>query len=102
MGHSADANNRIKSNRSLLKKSNPYQAFKDYSKSKSGLSGKFELKKGTPLEMERSNRSNQKYLEKRKRGARIFMLISFVIGLILTFYLLNLIFQSLSSLPTFQ
>ena len=102
MGHASGMNERIKSNRALLKRSNPYKAFKDYSKPKSILKGKFELKKGKALDLDKSNRSNQKYLQKQRRASRIFLLVSLIVGLVLTFYFLKFIFQSLSSLPTFQ
>ena len=87
MGHASDANNRIKNNRRLLKKSSPYQAFKDYSKLTPKNSSLWKLKKPTPIELEKSKKSNQKYLRKQKQILLLQWIVGLVVGFLIIYFL---------------
>ncbi len=80
MGHSADAINRLKSNKALRTKVNSYENFKDYSKT-STSNKKYHFKRASSNELKRLEASNRAFLKEQKLRNQVVLIFGFAIGL---------------------
>ena len=85
MGHSADASNRLKSNKELRLKKTPYLNFKDYART-SPTNKKYQFKIPTPEEIKKLNMSNELFLKKRKRRNRIVLIIGLKVAILVLYW----------------
>lgn len=88
MGHAADGSNRLKSNKALRTKVNPYDAFKDYSKIPPSKKS-YNFKTPTPTELKRLEASNRAFLKKQKLRKRVILIFGFMVGLVFLFWFMQ-------------
>lgn len=85
MGHSADATNRLISNKALRTKGKTYESFKDYSKSKSS-NKRYHFKTPTAKELKILEGKNRAFLKEQKMQNRVILIFGFAVGLALLYW----------------
>lgn len=86
MGHSADASNRLKSNKKLRTKVNSYEAFKDYSKSPAS-NKRYNFKTPTAKQLEILEAKNRVFLKEQKKEKVVFLIFGFAVGLVFLYWI---------------
>ncbi len=85
MEHSADASNRLKSNKKLRAKVNPYEVFKDCSKS-SPSNKRYNSKTPTAKELKNLEARNRFFLKEQKKEKRVFLIFGFAVVLAIFYW----------------
>ncbi len=85
MGHSADASNRLKSNKSLRTKVNPYEVFKDYSKPPPS-NKRYNFKTPTVEQLKKMEARNRAFLKEQKKEKLVFLIFGFLVGLAILYW----------------
>ncbi|MFK7773002.1 MAG: hypothetical protein AB8F94_12725 [Saprospiraceae bacterium] len=85
MGHSADATNRLKSNKALRDRTTFYLNFEDYTKTPSS-NKKYNFKTPTAKELKILDGKNRAFLKEQKMQNRVFLIFGFALGIALLFW----------------
>lgn len=85
MGHSADANNRLISNKALRTKRKTYESFKDYSKSRPSNKS-YHFRTPTAKELKILEGKNRAFLKEQKMQNRVILIFGFAVGIALLYW----------------
>lgn len=85
MGHSADANNRLLSNKTLRAKGKTYESFKDYSKSPPS-NKRYNFKTPTAKELKILEGKNRAFLKEQKMQNRVILIFALAVGIALLYW----------------
>ncbi len=85
MGHSADATNRLISNKALRTKGSSYESFKDYSKSRPS-NKKYNFKTPTAKELKILEGKNRAFLKEQKMKNQVILVFGFAVGLAILYW----------------
>ncbi|MFK8008172.1 MAG: hypothetical protein AB8H03_17580 [Saprospiraceae bacterium] len=85
MGHSADATNRLISNKALRTKGKTYENFKDYSKLKPS-NKRYNFKTPTAKELKILEGKNRAFLKEQRMQNRVILVFAFAVGLALLYW----------------
>ncbi len=92
MGHAVDMANRVKNNATLKSKSNKFR--KAYFNQTVNLDTKYQFRKPTELELIKSQKSNQKFIQARKKRNLIVFIISLLIGTVVAYFFFQFILNT--------
>ena len=85
MGHSADATNRLLSNKALRSKGHSYESFKVYSKLRPS-NKRYNFKTPTAKELKILEGKNRAFLKEQKMKNRVILIFGFAVGIALLYW----------------
>ena len=85
MGHSADATNRLISNKALRTKGKSYESFKDYSKSRPS-NKRYKFKTPSAKELKILEGKNRAFLKEQKMQNRVILIFAFAVGMAIFYW----------------